>query len=343
MRNVCDAQGMKTVAINYLGDWGKQYGMFIVVCVRCWSCPNHDSLALLIELSYFSPRFARHVQRSARHVHRSSPGLLAVGFDKFGSEEALQQDPIRHLFDVYVQVNNLAKEDPTIDDQARAYFKHMEEGDPSALALWKRFRDLSIHKYREIYARLNIRFDVYSGESLYAEGMKRAMVRLEEKGLLTESDGARVVDLKKYKLGTTVVQKADGATLYVGRVVFNRRCSASCAHARDDTQLTRDIAAAWERHDQYSFDEMYYIVASQQNLHFQQLFKILDLAGFDEWSKRCTHLNFGMVSGMSTRKGTVVFLEDILHEAKSIMHAVCARGGEVVRLRCHAIRDMRPF
>ena len=256
-RNVLRANGAKTTAINYLGDWGKQYG------------------------------------------------LLAVGFQKYGSEDELTRDPIRHLFDVYVKVNEDAKQHPEIHDQARAYFKKMEDGEPEALGLWKRFRELSIEKYKQIYARLGIEFDVYSGESQFSEGMIRALNHLTEKKLLTESDGAMIVDLSEYKMSPAIVQKADGATLYI----------------------TRDIAAAWERHEKYNFDQMLYVVASQQDLHFQQLFKILELSGFD-WYKKCQHVNFGLVKGMSTRKGTVVFLEDILDEAQSVMHSVMKQNTE---------------
>lgn len=179
----------------------------------------------------------------------------------------------------------------------------MEDGDAAALQIWNRFRDLSIVKYKDIYARLNIAFDVYSGESQVTEGMDRALKMLHEKKLLTESDGALIVDLNKYKLGICVVQKKDGTTLYI----------------------TRDIGAAIERYEKYGFEHMYYIVASQQDLHLKQLFKILELLGF-EWANKVTHLNFGMVGGMSTRKGNVVFLEDILDETRDKMHEVMKKN-----------------
>ncbi|KAI8367207.1 hypothetical protein EDC96DRAFT_507292 [Choanephora cucurbitarum] len=255
LANAYTANGWKTISMNYLGDWGKQYG------------------------------------------------LLAVGFAKYGSEEKLVADPIKHLYDVYVQINRDAKEDPAIDDEARAYFKTMEDGSEEALALWRRFRDLSIVKYREIYARLNIQFDVYSGESQVGEGMTKALQMLEECNLLEESEGAKIINMEKYNLGTAVVQKRDGTTLY----------------------LTRDIGAAAERFEKYKFDKMIYVVASQQDLHLKQLFKTLELLKF-EWANRLEHVNFGMVLGMSTRKGTVVFLEDILNEAKETMHEVMRKN-----------------
>ncbi|RCH86324.1 hypothetical protein CU097_007689 [Rhizopus azygosporus] len=255
INNIYKANGWKTITMNYLGDWGKQYG------------------------------------------------LLAVGFAKYGSEEALLKDPIKHLYDVYVQINRDAEAEPTIHDDARAYFKRMEDGDQEALALWKRFRELSIVKYRDIYGRLNINFDIYSGESQVGAGMQRAMQMLHDCNLVQESEGALIIDLEKYKLGKAVVQKKDGTTLY----------------------LTRDISAAWERYERFKFDKMIYVVASQQDLHLKQLFKTLELMNF-EWAKKLEHVNFGMVLGMSTRKGTVVFLEDILEEAKETMHEVMRRN-----------------
>ncbi|KAI9024280.1 hypothetical protein CLU79DRAFT_746434 [Phycomyces nitens] len=255
IRNVYHANGWKTIAMNYLGDWGKQYG------------------------------------------------LLAIGFSRHGNEEALTKDPIKHLYDVYVQINRDAEAEPTIHDEARAYFKKMEDGDEEALALWRRFRDLSIVKYKDVYARLNISFDVYSGESQVGTGMQQAMDLLKSCNLLVDSEGAKIIDLKAHKLGVAVVEKKDGTTLY----------------------LTRDIGAAKERYEKYKFDKMIYVVASQQDLHLKQLFKTLELMGF-EWAKKCEHINFGMVQGMSTRKGTVVFLEEILDEAKDIMHEVMKKN-----------------
>jgi arginyl-tRNA synthetase len=182
----------------------------------------------------------------------------------------------------------------------------MEGGDEEAVALWKRFRELSIEKYKETYSRLNIEYEVYSGESQVSkESMETAAKIMKEKGVSKESDGAVIVDLTKHskKLGKAVIQKKDGTSLY----------------------LTRDIGAAMERYEKYKFDKMIYVVASQQDLHLQQLFKILDLLGF-EWASKCEHVNFGMVLGMSTRKGTVVFLDDILAEARDSMHEVMQKN-----------------
>ncbi|KAJ1679706.1 arginyl-tRNA synthetase [Spiromyces aspiralis] len=255
--NLYKANGWETISMNYLGDWGKQYG------------------------------------------------LLAIGFEKFGSEEKLLQDPIKHLFEVYVKINEEIKNDSSIEDQARTYFKRMEDGDEAALALWKHFRDLSIKKYKQTYARLGINFDVYSGESQVTESMQRAMSMLEEAGLVEESEGARLINLETYKCGKALVQKRDGATLY----------------------LTRDIGAAIERYEKYEFDRIIYVVASQQDFHLKQLFKILELLELP-YADRFMHVNYGLVKGMSTRKGTVVFLEDMLDSTKERMHEVMKQNEE---------------
>lgn len=179
-------------------------------------------------------------------------------------------------------------------------------GEPEAVALWKRFRELSIEKYIATYARLNIQYDVYSGESQVSkETMQKVSRLLKEGGISEESEGAVIVDLTKHnkKLGKAIVQKKDGTTLY----------------------LTRDIGAAMERYEKYKFDRMIYVVASQQDLHLQQLFKILELLKFD-WADRVQHVNFGMVLGMSSRKGTVVFLDDILADARDKMHEVMKKN-----------------
>ncbi|CAE6425956.1 unnamed protein product [Rhizoctonia solani] len=249
LTNVYKANGWDVLGMNYLGDWGKQFGM------------------------------------------------IAVGFAKYGSEEALARDAIKHLYEVYVKINADANEDDSVHDAARAYFKRMEDGDESALQNWRRWRDLSIEKYKEEYARLNIAFDVYSGESqVGADTLKTALDKLKEMGLVSESKGAQVIDLEKFKLGKAVIQKQDGTSLY----------------------LTRDIAAAIERYEEYKFDKMIYVIASQQDLHCAQFFKTLELMEYP-WAKTLEHVNFGMVLGMSTRKGTAVFLDDVIREAASVM------------------------
>ncbi|CAI4058920.1 hypothetical protein SKDZ_04G5410 [Saccharomyces kudriavzevii ZP591] len=265
LANLYEKLGWEVIRMNYLGDWGKQFG------------------------------------------------LLAVGFERYGSEEALVKDPIHHLFDVYVRINrDIEEEGDTIplekstNGKAREYFKRMEDGDEEALKIWKRFREFSIDKYIDTYARLNIKYDVYSGESQVSkESMLKAIDLFNEKGLTHEDKGAVLIDLTKFnkKLGKAIVQKSDGTTLY----------------------LTRDVGAAMDRYEKYHFDKMIYVIASQQDLHAAQFFEILKQMGF-EWAKNLQHVNFGMVQGMSTRKGTVVFLDNILEETKEKMHEVMKKN-----------------
>lgn len=179
----------------------------------------------------------------------------------------------------------------------------MVDGDAEALGVWKKFRDLSIVKYKQTYARLNIQYDRYSGESQVSEeSMDEAAKIMAEKGVSEESEGAVIVDLTKYskKLGKAIVKKKDGTSLY----------------------LTRDIGEAAGRYETYQFDKMIYVVASQQDLHLAQLFKIMEAMGRKDIADKCTHVNFGMVLGMSTRKGTAKFLDDILRDVQEKMHDV---------------------
>ncbi|KAI9769031.1 MAG: hypothetical protein M1839_003828 [Geoglossum umbratile] len=274
LANLYQGAGWDVIRINYLGDWGRQFG------------------------------------------------LLAIAFQMFGSEEKLKADPIGHLYDIYVEINRRAEpeeaeikakkanneeaselEEKSLTGQARRYFKRMEGGDEGALAIWKRFRDLSIERYKQTYARLNISFDQYSGESQVSqESMQTSAKILRETGVSEESEGAVIIDLTKYskKLGKAIVQKKDGTTLY----------------------LTRDISEAVGRYEKYHFDKMIYVVASQQDLHLAQLFKILGVMGKEDIANKCQHINFGMVLGMSTRKGTVKFLNDILKDVGEKMHEV---------------------
>ncbi|KAL8940434.1 MAG: hypothetical protein Q9211_002270 [Gyalolechia sp. 1 TL-2023] len=294
LSNLYEAAGWDVIRMNYLGDWGRQFG------------------------------------------------LLAYAFELYGSEEKLQRDPISHLFDIYVEINKISKpeedeikekkqeleqaladgrdaapvekdiellESRSVNEKARQYFKRMEDGDEAALATWKRFRDLSIERYKKTYARLNIHYDYYSGESqVEMERMDRAAKQLEESGVSEDSKGAVIVDLTKNpktkKLGKALVRKRDGSSLY----------------------LTRDIGEAVKRHELYEFDKMLYVAASQQDLHFAQLFKILELMGHRDIAEKCLHINFGMVLGMSTRKGTVKFLDDILRDVGEKMHEVMMKN-----------------
>ncbi|KAL8831809.1 MAG: hypothetical protein Q9170_005137 [Blastenia crenularia] len=294
LANLYEAAGWDVIRMNYLGDWGRQFG------------------------------------------------LLAYAYELYGDEGKLQKDPIGHLFDIYVEINKISKpeedeikekkqeleqasadgkdvaqieseievlESKSVNEKARQYFKRMEDGDQAALDTWKRFRDLSIERYKKTYSRLNIHYDYYSGESqVEIERMDRAAKKLEESGVSEDSKGAVIVDLTKNpktkKLGKALVRKKDGSSLY----------------------LTRDIGEAVKRYELYKFDKMIYVVASQQDLHLAQLFKILELMGHQDIAEKCQHINFGMVLGMSTRKGTVKFLDDILRDVGDKMHEVMQKN-----------------
>ena len=244
--------GYDVISENYLGDWGKQYG------------------------------------------------LLAVSYQRYGDPEKLESEPIKHLFELYVKINQMGETDESIHDEARAYFKRMECGDEEALKVWRKMREMSIVEYKKIYNRLGVEFDTYGGESMHSDGMKTQLALMKEMNILSYPENgngaACVVFPEGSDLGKVVVKKKDGATLYI----------------------TRDIAAAVQRWNDHNFHKMYYVVAVQQDLHFKQLFSILNMMGY-EWANRCEHINFGMVKGMSTRKGDVVFLTDILDEAKEKM------------------------
>lgn len=268
LANLNEKMGASVTRVNYLGDWGKQFG------------------------------------------------LLAVAFHRWGDHEALRKDPINYMFDLYVRINKQKEDeaaaDPNgeskTDQEARDYFRRMEDGDENALSLWSELRESSIDKYKDTYKHLNIEYDDYSGESqVTQQEMKDVINQLIEQGVTFEDRGALLVPLQKYskKLGKCLVRKSDGTTLY----------------------LTRDLGEAIRRKKNYNFDRMIYVAAAQQDLHFQQFFKILEIMGH-EWAKNLQHINFGMVQGMSTRKGTVVFLDTIIEETKEAMHDVMRKNEE---------------
>eukprot|EP00038_Savillea_parva_P019788 m.28866 g.28866 ORF g.28866 m.28866 type:complete len:581 (+) comp4553_c0_seq1:493-2235(+) len=244
-----EAHGHTVHRINYLGDWGKQFG------------------------------------------------LLGVGFQRFGDRNALAADPIRHLFDVYVATNAAADNDGSIHDEARRFFANLEAGTPTETALWQQFRDLSVESYTTTYARLGVHFDEVAGESWYSAGAQEAVRDLTALGATEhETNSALLADLTASGLGKVLLQKADGSTVYI----------------------TRDIAAAVDRYNRIAFDEMLYVAGKPQELHFKQLFALLAQLAY-RWCDMCQHVAVGEVRGMSTRKGTVVFLQDILDQAQSKM------------------------
>ncbi|XP_043447838.1 probable arginine--tRNA ligase, mitochondrial isoform X3 [Prionailurus bengalensis] len=249
--NLKEALGHQVTRINYLGDWGMQFG------------------------------------------------LLGTGFQLFGYEEKLQSNPLQHLFEVYVQVNKEAADNKNVAKSAHEFFQRLELGDMQALELWQKFRDLSIEEYVRIYKRLGVHFDEYSGESFYREKSQEVLKLLDSKGLLQKTiKGTAIVDLSGNGDPSSIctVMRSDGTSLYA----------------------TRDLAAAIDRMDKYNFDTMIYVTDKGQKKHFQQVFQMLQIMGYD-WAERCQHVPFGVVQGMKTRRGEVTFLEDVLNEIRSRM------------------------
>lgn len=223
-------------------------------------------------------------------------GKLIVAYERWGNEAELLADPVNYLFELYVRFHRSAEEEPALEDEARAWFKRLEEGDPQAVDYWTRFRILSLENYESIYDLLGIKFEYYHGESHYNDRLTGVIRLVREKGIAVESEGALIVDLEKYGLPPVMLQKKDGATLY----------------------LTRDLAAAIYRYETFHFDRALYVVGAEQKLHFQQLFKVLELLGFD-WARNCVHVPFGLIhfkeGRMSTREGKIIFLEEVLQKA----------------------------
>ena len=245
LANLYRNQGFRVEGINYLGDWGKQFG------------------------------------------------LVAVGFEEYG--EPARKGEMAHLVEIYVKANARAEQDPAFDERAREFFRRMESNDPEAIALWREFRDTSLANFRGIYQRLGICFEHYEGESLYQGKMDQVIDEIARTVGVKESEGALIVDMP-YAEGEppVLLRKKDGSTLYA----------------------TRDLAAAIDRHERFHFDRSLYVVASDQAFYFRQLFAVLERMG-KAWARSCIHVGFGRVHGMSTRKGQVVLLEDVLDEAKS--------------------------
>lgn len=239
--------GYKTIKINYLGDWGTQFGKLI------------------------------------------------ISYKKIGDDKKLKKDPIKYMLELYIEGN---KEE--YEEEARSWFKKLEQGDKEAVSLWKKFKEYSLKEFDRLYTLLDIKFDVISGESSYNNKMESTIKELESKNLLETSDGAKIVNLEKYNLGACIIKKSDGTTLYA----------------------TRDITAAIDRYKKYRFTKMIYEVGQEQKLHFQQVFRILELLRYN-WAKDCVHVSHGFYldedgKKFATRKGKTVFMEDILNETISL-------------------------
>uniref|UniRef100_A0A8C9SK40 Probable arginine--tRNA ligase, mitochondrial n=1 Tax=Scleropages formosus TaxID=113540 RepID=A0A8C9SK40_SCLFO len=249
--NLKEALGNDVIRMNYLGDWGFQFG------------------------------------------------LLGAGFQRFGSQEKLKENPLQHLFDVYVQVHREAEGEECIHQAARDFFRALEQGEEEPLSLWRHFREITVAEYQRVYNRLGVRFDEYSGESFHQDQVLDVLEQLRTRGLLKSTEkGTSVVDLSPAQDMSyySTVLRSDGTSLYI----------------------TRDLAAAVSRKEQHAFDEMIYVTDKSQAGHFRQVFEILRAMGY-RWAQSCRHVPFGLVQGMKTRKGEVVFLVDVLDEARSKM------------------------
>ncbi len=223
-------------------------------------------------------------------------GQLIVAYKKWGGENAHTSYTVTDLNNLYVKFHQEAEKNPALEDEAREWFRKLEAGDAGAQELWQRFKDISLKEFQKIYDMLGIRFDAFIGESFYNTLVEDTVARITGKGLTRISEQALIVDLETYNMPPCLLRKKDDATLYA----------------------TRDIAAAEYRKKTYHFEKMIYVVGSEQKLHFKQVFKVLELMGYD-WANHCVHMDFGLMKfkdgKMSTRKGKVVLLEDLLTEA----------------------------
>jgi len=242
--------GYNSVGINYLGDWGLQFGK------------------------------------------------VMAGINLWKDEYDFENDEMASILKVYIRFNQEEKENPELTELARKLFKKLEDGDEETVATWEHIRKISLENYEKTYKLLNSKFDSYNGEAYYNDKMDPVVNELKEKGLLKESQGAQVVDLEEYGMPPCIIITSVGTTIYA----------------------TRDLASLKDRINRYNFDKAIYVVGNEQQLHFKQVFKTLELMGYEEYSKNCVHVPFGLVvdkdgEKIGSRKGNSVFLEDILNEA----------------------------
>lgn len=223
-------------------------------------------------------------------------GKLIVAYKKWGSREAVEEKGIEELMDIYVKFHEEAEKDDSLNDEARAWFLKMEQGNEEALEIWQWFRDISLKEFMRIYNILGMEFDSFAGESFYRDKTADVIKRLTDDGLLKESQGAMIVPLDEYDMPPCIVAKKDGSSIYA----------------------TRDLAAILYRKATYNFDRCLYVTGLEQKLHFAQVFKVIELMGND-YAKNLVHIPYGLVSlksgKISSRKGNVIFAEDLLRES----------------------------
>jgi len=242
--------GYNSVGINYLGDWGLQFGK------------------------------------------------VMAGYELWKKDYDFKKSEIDAILKIYTRFTSEEKEKPHLTDLAREHFKKLEDGDPKALETWEWIRRISLEHYEITYKMLNSKFDSYNGEAYYNDKMDEVIQELRDKNLLKESEGAQIVDLSPYDMPPCIVLTSSGTTIYA----------------------TRDLASLKDRMRTYDFEKAIYVVGNEQQLHFKQVFKVFELMGYHEYSKKCVHVPFGLVvdrdgQRIGTRKGNSVFLQDILNEA----------------------------
>lgn len=227
-------------------------------------------------------------------------GKLIYAYEHWGDEKALEEDPIRELTRIYVKFHKEAEEHPEMVDEGRNHFRNLEEGKEYEVGLWNRFRELSLKDFGRVYDMLGITFDSIKGEAFYSDRIPGVLKELEDKNLITESRGAKVVMTDDETIPPVIVVKADGSSIYA----------------------TRDIAAAIYRKETYDFYKCLYIVGGTQALHFKQVFKVIDMMGYP-WAKDLVHVTFGLINFMgmkfSTREGNIIYLEDFLKDAIKVV------------------------
>ena len=256
---------------------------------------GHLSTTVLGSALYKLHKFLGYTPVGINHLgdYGTQFGKLISAYKRWGKKEDIEEGGLRALNALYVRFHEEAEKDGSLNDEARAYFKKIEDKDEECVALFEWFKELTLKDVGKIYELLDVHFDSWAGESFYNDKMQPVIDELSEKGLLVESEGAKIVDLEAYGMPPCIILRSDGASLYA----------------------TRDIAAAIYRKKTYDFYKCLYVVAYQQNLHFKQFFKVLELMG-KEWAKDLVHVAYGMVSleegSMSTRKGRVVYLKDVI-------------------------------
>lgn len=250
-----------------------------------------NALAKIVEKCGYQPLRINHLGDWGTQF-----GKLIVAYKLWGNEVAVRTNPITELLKVYVRFHDEAQTNPQLEDEARMWFKWLEEGNEEALNLWRWFREESLKEFSRIYSLLDVEFDSYNGEAFYNDKMETTVAMLNEKNLLSASEGAEVVDLSEQNLPPCLIKKSDGATLYA----------------------TRDVTAAIYRQNHYQFAKAIYVVGHEQSLHFKQIFLVLEKMGY-QWAKDMVHVPFGFIlkdgKKMSTRKGKIILLEEVMKEA----------------------------